>query len=131
MIPALVLACSIATERYLGNAIHIKGVSRAYLSRLTRQFIALQVTWGMTMAAIDPQLLQACQTSPEKVQRVVVTLHRPASAERLAELRQQGLSPVPFQDTIFQGALTCDSIRSLGAAADVLEITSDREMKVL
>lgn len=82
------------------------------------------------MAVVDPQLSQACQSSPETLKRVVVTLYRPASAERSAELRREGLTPVPFQDTIFQGKLSCDSIRRLSVATDVLEITSDREMKV-
>jgi hypothetical protein len=83
------------------------------------------------MATVDLQLLQSCQSSPQTSKRVVVTLDRPATAERLAELRKEGLSPVPFQDAIFQGELSCDSIRKLSAAADILEIAADREMKSL
>lgn len=106
-------------------------VSRTYLTRLACLVIALQLTWGTTMAAVDPQLLQTCQTSPETPKRVIVTLQQPASAERLRELGREGLSPIPFQNTILHGELSCDSIRRLGTAADVLEITSDREMRVL
>jgi hypothetical protein len=83
------------------------------------------------MATVDPQLLQACQSSPDTPKAVIVTLDRPATAARSAELQRQGLSPVPFQDTIFQGVLSCDSIRALGAATDVLEIAADREMRAL
>lgn len=83
------------------------------------------------MAAVDPQLSQACRTSPETPQRVVVTLRQPASTERLRELEREGLSPVPFQATILQGELSCDSIHRLGTAVDILEIASDRELRAL